>query len=77
MQVSPLSGQGMGPYPGDYGQAFAFCKILYPLAWGTDCSGPRPTRLRLPESRKGATPGNGRAYPVHDGTRGAVHPPCP
>lgn len=42
MQVSPLSGQGMGPYPGDYGQAFAFCKILYPLACAPCCQGTCP-----------------------------------
>jgi len=37
MQVGPLSEWGIRPYPSDYGQAFAFCKILYPLAWASRC----------------------------------------
>ena len=71
MQVSPLSERGMSPYPSDYSQAFAFCTILYPLAYGADCSDPS---LALPgPGRRGSR----RAYPVRDGTRGAMKPPVP
>jgi len=85
MQVSPLSGQGMGPYPSDYSQAFAFCKILYPLAYGFDCSRPSPVRPRRETrertlkgpSKRGIEPCSRRAYPVHDETRGEFHPSRP
>jgi len=85
MQVSLLSERGKGLYPSDYSQAFAFCKILYPLAYGFDCSRPSPVRPRRETrertlkgpSKRGIEPCSRRAYPVHDETRGEFHPSRP
>ena len=44
-EVSPLSGQGISPYPDYYSLAFACSDIPYPLALGHSLTGVRPPSL--------------------------------
>jgi hypothetical protein len=76
MQVSLLSECGSATIP-----TITVGRSLFARSFTRSHLGPiaRALARRVSTSRKEAeaTSCNGRAYPVHDGTRGAFHPPCP